>query len=352
MNYRTIPEYEKLIPPLSKEEYAQLKSSIRENGLYLPIIVNEKGIVLDGHHRYRICEELEIKPFTKTKTFKNETEEIIFVGEVNLQRRHLTPLQRIQLVSKLEPHYKKLAKENSMRGTTVKDLTLVGRVSKLLGEKANVSYLQYEKGKEILDSKNQEVIDNTLSNSLSITSAYNLVKAETRPKPKTPIPTGQYDVILADPSWEFEMTNPRGGAQRHYSTMSEDNISKLKIPNAENCILFMWVPNTMIFHAGKVLEAWGFEYKTHFVWTKDKIGLGSWLRNQHELLFIAIKGKVETPSPSVRYSSIINSPREQHSKKPEVVYEMIEKMYPNGKYLELFARQKRKNWTSWGDELN
>ena len=343
--------YAKLVPPLSKEEYTQLKISIKDNGLYIPITINDSDVILDGHHRYKACNELGIKTETLVKKFENSYDEAIYVGECNLQRRQLTPLQRIVIVRNLKPYYKSRAKENLSKAGKGLHISAKVDTREELAKKANVSHFTWDRGETILDTKNEDIIDPVLSGSKAITTAYNLVKAETRPIPKTPLPTGQYDVILADPSWEFIMTNPRGGAQRHYSTMTDDKISKMKIPSASNCIIFLWVPNTMIFHAGKVLEAWGFEYKTHFVWTKDKIGLGSWLRNQHELLFIGIKGKVNTPAPSVRYSSIINSPREKHSKKPDVVYEMIEKMYPNGKYLELFARQKRTNWTSWGDEV-
>ena len=104
-------EYYRLVPPLPTEEYNQLKSSIRTNGLYLPIIINENGIILDGHHRFKVCNELKIQPKYKIKKFENKTDEIIFVGECNLQRRQLTPLQRIALVSKLEPFYKEKAKQ-------------------------------------------------------------------------------------------------------------------------------------------------------------------------------------------------------------------------------------------------
>ena len=101
----------------------------------------------------------------------------------------------------------------------------------------------------------------------------------------------------------------------------------------------------------KVVVGWGFEYKTCMIWAKDKVGMGYYARGQHELLLIAIKGNEDLHTPIKKFNSIIEGENKIHSKKPEIVYEMIEKMYPNRKYLELFARRKWNDlWTIWGNE--
>ena len=178
-------EYEKLVPSLPNEEYNQLKSSIRTNGLYLPIIINQKGVILDGHHRHKICLELTIQRKYKVKKFENKTDEIIFVGECNLQRRQLTPLQRIALVSKLEPFYKEKAKErmNSGKKLDPEQIFAQGRIRKILGNKANVSHTQYEKGKKILETNNVELISNINDGKKTITKAYQqIIKQEKKEK--------------------------------------------------------------------------------------------------------------------------------------------------------------------------
>jgi len=166
-----------------------------------------------------------------------------------------------------------------------------------------------------------------------------------------PIPEGIYNLIYADPPWEYDFSiDTARSIPMHYPVMKLEDICNLKIPAAEDSILFLWATPPKLREALKVIEAWGFNYKTSFVWVKDKIGMGYYCRNQHELLLVATRGNVSPPAESDRYSSVIYSTRTRHSEKPDIVYEMIEKMYPDYKYLELFARSKRRNWTGWGLE--
>ena len=94
------PEYASMAPPLSIQDYESLKRSIKENGQYFSIIVNNRNVVLDGHHRLRICRELGIEPINRVKNFASPDHEKLFVYECNL-RRHLTPFQKIALRAKL-----------------------------------------------------------------------------------------------------------------------------------------------------------------------------------------------------------------------------------------------------------
>jgi len=168
--------YEKLVPVLSAEKYKSLKESIQTHGLWMPIIINQKNIVLDGHHRYKICSELGISVKTVIRNFSNDTDEAIFVGECNLTRRHLTTLQKINLVKHLEPYYEIKIKENmSKGGKGVNDFTPLERKNKILGEKANVSHVTYEKGIRILESATQEDIDEINAGTKSINSVYDKI---------------------------------------------------------------------------------------------------------------------------------------------------------------------------------
>lgn len=132
-------------------------------------------------------------------------------------------------------------------------------------------------------------------------------------------------------------------------TLSE--IKSLEIPATDNATLFLWATSPKLMEAMEVIDAWGFDYKTCMVWVKDRIGMGYYARQRHELLLIATRGRPAAPLPSNRPDSVILSPRERHSAKPEQVYTMIEKMYPNLNKCELFARNLRPGWESWGNEV-
>jgi N6-adenosine-specific RNA methylase IME4 len=115
-------------------------------------------------------------------------------------------------------------------------------------------------------------------------------------------------------------------------------------------VLFLWTTSPHLHEAFEVLGAWGFEYVSNVAWLKDKIGLGYWVRNQHELLLIARRGDMPTPPPANRPSSVINAPRREHSRKPDEAYALIERMYPTLPKIELFARSAREGWAAWGNE--
>jgi N6-adenosine-specific RNA methylase IME4 len=133
--------------------------------------------------------------------------------------------------------------------------------------------------------------------------------------------------------------------------MELDAIKALEIPAADDAVLFLWGVNSMTPEAIEVMQAWGFEYVTNFAWVKDKIGLGQYNRTQHELLHLGRRGTFPPPATNRRSSSIIDAARGRHSQKPEAVYELIERMYPNARKLELFGRGKpRPGWTIWGNQ--
>jgi N6-adenosine-specific RNA methylase IME4 len=184
-----------------------------------------------------------------------------------------------------------------------------------------------------------------------------------------PFPNYKYNVIYADPPWQYDnsITN-WGPANIHYKTLSTDEICSLKDINgkpiqelfADNAVLFLWVTNPMLEDGFKVAKAWGFEYKTNLVWIKTNLkkpGSGFYVRGRHELLFICTRGSfVPDQTGKEPIGSVIEADVQEHSKKPDIVYEIIEKLYPktegsNIRYLELFARNRRENWNAWGNEL-
>ena len=165
-----------------------------------------------------------------------------------------------------------------------------------------------------------------------------------------------YGVILADPPWHFQPYSDDTGmdraAENHYPTMGIRQIEELgpKIPAADECVLFLWATVPMLIEAIDVMHAWDFDYKSHFIWVKNRIGTGYWTRNKHELLLIGTRGDVPAPSPGQQYDSVFEAAVEEHSTKPAAAAEMIEDMYPHLPKLEMFARQRRLGWDLWGAE--
>jgi len=183
------------------------------------------------------------------------------------------------------------------------------------------------------------------------TKIYKLIKRAEPPAEPLPLPLGIYNVIYADPPWKYDFSETTTREiENQYSTMSLDEIKAIPIPADENSVLFLWATAPKLLEAIEVMQAWGYQYKSNAVWDKKIIGLGYWFRGQHELLLVGTKGHFSPPAQELRISSVIESKRTKHSKKPDLIYETLEKMFPAGKFLEMFARDSRDKWTSWGNE--
>jgi len=164
------------------------------------------------------------------------------------------------------------------------------------------------------------------------------------------LPDGEFNVIYADPPWTYNVKTSYS-PEKHYSVLTTEEICKLDIPLAKDAVLFLWTTNPLLEDALEVMKSWGFKYKTNIAWMKNRSGTGHYVLGQHEILLIGVKGKIGTPLPENRPSSIVNASKTKHSAKPDIIYEIIERMYPEAKYLELFARKNHDGWSSWGDEL-
>lgn len=171
--------------------------------------------------------------------------------------------------------------------------------------------------------------------------------------PEVPLPPGVYAVVCADPPWKYDFSRSESREiENQYSTMELEDICAKPVPGicAENCVLFLWATSPKLPEAMAVISAWGFTYKTCMVWAKDKIGMGYYARQKHELLLIATRGTPNVPEPQDRPESVICAPRVGHSVKPDRFYKIIERMYPTSKRVELFARKQREGWDNWGAE--
>lgn len=164
-------------------------------------------------------------------------------------------------------------------------------------------------------------------------------------------------VLLADPPWQYDFaeTDSRQIENQYPTATAEEIATHMQLRWApklsDDCVLFMWATAPKLKEAFIVLEGWGFEYKTHAVWDKEKIGMGYWFRGQHELLLVATRGKKSPPEADVRVSSVFREKRDsKHSRKPVCVYEAIESMFPNDVKFEMYSRKPRDGWLSGGND--
>lgn len=162
----------------------------------------------------------------------------------------------------------------------------------------------------------------------------------------------KYQVIYADPPWRYSFSKSKSRKiENQYPTMTVEDICKMEVPIDDNAVLYLWATSPKLLEALKVMDAWGFTYRSQAIWDKEKIGMGFWFRGQHEILLVGVKGKFSPPESSLRISSVIKEKRGKHSKKPDKIRECISRWYPDKNKLELFARTKTKNWDVFGNEI-
>ncbi|MCR9295424.1 MAG: MT-A70 family methyltransferase [bacterium] len=162
----------------------------------------------------------------------------------------------------------------------------------------------------------------------------------------------RFRTIYADPPWQYSNTAARGAAENHYKTLSVEQLCEL--PVAKLCEpeshLHLWTTNGFLREAFTVMEAWGFEYKSCFLWVKPKLGMGNYWRVSHEFMLLGTKGRLQFRDKSQR--SWRELPRREHSKKPGLIRNLIEQVSP-GPYLELFGREEipASEWTVFGNQV-
>ena len=174
-----------------------------------------------------------------------------------------------------------------------------------------------------------------------------------------------FKTILADPPWQFQNRTgkmaPEHRRLSRYATMSLQDIFALPVASIadETAHLYLWVPNALMPEGLRVMEAWGFRYKTNIIWHKvrkdggsDGRGVGFYFRNVTEMVLFGVRGKqARTLAPGRSQVNLISSRKREHSRKPDEIFDVIESCSP-GPYIELFARGTRPQWSVWGNQAS
>ena len=206
---------------------------------------------------------------------------------------------------------------------------------KVVTPNAVVSLVRNKKRKEKIEKQKEEIINNALES-----------------------PTGDFDVIVMDPPWDYsekggfsykqhDFEGNRGGVD--YSTMSINDIKNIKLPAKNDSVLFLWTTHAFLKDSFSLLDEWEYNYKATIVWDKVNMGMGRVIRLQCEFCLLATIGNPIISGESER--DIITEKRREHSRKPEAFYDMVERMCV-GRKLDYFSREDRKEWSAYGAETN
>lgn len=422
--------YADLVPALSEDQYNDLRADIAKRGVIVPIIVNDRGEVIDGQHRLRIAVELGLPqntiPFEVHAGLSSE-EERALAKDLNLHRRHLGREERREWVIRLTTQHglsvRQIAEHTNLPKSTVdRDLTECSGVpfgtpehvtgsdcktypsTKPTAETLNARQERVKEAKaegqsirEIAKAEGVSVgtvaADLTRPPVVSVLGATRAAEAgsllnrsekpvegrvdfnafrkdvireerraerhekiERTSQGNAELPTGRtYPIILADPPWRYEFSSDDADQiENHYPTMELEDLRALPVRDlgAETSLLVLWTTSPKLGEALSVLDAWGYTYRTMGVWDKEHIGMGYWLRQQHEPFLFATRGDFPPPAGPLRIPSVHREKKGKHSAKPSFLHEYLERSYPGMGKIELFCRSPREGWDAWGNQSN
>jgi N6-adenosine-specific RNA methylase IME4 len=379
-------EFQALIPPLTVEEYKGLEENLLTNGCLDSLKLWDE-ILIDGHNRHDICTKNGIEYKTEPLEFADRDAALVWIIRNQLDRRNIPLYERGRLELLQASTLEKQAKENLSKAgkethsnqykkeqpfqNSEKAVTPV-HVIKRISQSSGISTDTLSRIKKLEAVAPEPVKAKLRTGEMSINQAYKAVKRETQKAKRKQIaaaleePTKKivtletlpckYRVVYADPPWQYgnDQTQAMPGSTRpddHYSSMTTPDICNMPVKKIkiDNSVLFMWATTAHLQEAFSVVNAWGFDYKTHIVWDKDSHNYGPYTSVQHEILLICTHGSC-TPEKSGSVPSVIRIKKTEHSKKPKEFRQIIEKMYPFGAKIELFARNTIDGWDTWGNE--
>jgi len=384
-------ELKSYIRPLKEEEFEKLKESILSEGIRDPLVVWQ-GILLDGHHRYKIAQEhnLEYKTVEIELQDKEAMKEWIIKNQ--LGRRNLTEQEASYYRGKLYEHVKQhpcihpksggnffprlktseiIGKEYGVTGRTVKNDALfsrsVDKVAEEVGEeakrailsgKANIPKKDVEKLIEI-KQKAPDYIEPLLKGEIALSKAIQETKRKQVIEKLNNIETkevkeleGVYDVIVIDPPWPIEKIERNiapNQVKLDYPTMTVDEIKELKIPCADDSHIWLWTTQKYLPVAFEILESWNLKYICAFVWHKPG-GFQPFGLPQYNCEFVLYARRGNPQFIDLKdFKLCFEAPRTAHSEKPDIFYDLIRRVTA-GRRLDMFNRRKIEGFETWGKE--
>ncbi len=348
-----------LFDALRPEEYQALEADIKKRGVLVPVEVDEKGNILDGHNRVEIANRHGLKYKTITRCFKTEEEKREHIIKLNLCRRHLDPWQWGQAFKKLLEV--KGVKTGQGARNDKATCESVSQVAAELGVERRTAYNRMRQADQYdeLEPGEREKVDRHESTPAKALKERkhkerNELAEEIRNQPP-PVkkPGVKYEVIVVDPPWHYDKRkdDTTHRARTQYPSMTTEDICEWgkDLPVEKDCILWLWTTNAFMKDAFTVLGAWGFAEKTILTWVKNKMGVGDWLRGKTEHCILAIRGK-----PLLRLTNqttALEADVRAHSQKPDEFFDMVDALCPSRNRAEYFQREPREGWHGFGEEV-
>jgi N6-adenosine-specific RNA methylase IME4 len=381
------------------EKVKELAGSIREVGLLNPITITANNVLIAGAHRIEAVKllgrkeiEANIVDISGLKAELAEIDENIVRNELHFIIRGEQFERRKMIYEELHPETKREATLKQYRSAesakrqiqsfAADTATKTGVSSRVIHEEIQIAKNLTPEVKEVVrksdlvktealklarmePEKQKAVVDKLAAGEAkSVVDAQRLLKKEAAikqyeaPKQKGIVDIyavkNKYRVIYADPPWAYG--DPRSGqgttgATDHYPTMPLKEICALPVKDIteDSAVLFLWVTSPLLEESFEVIKAWGFKYKSSFVWDKIGHNMGHYNSVRHEFLLICTKGSC-TPDNVKLFDSVQSIEKTEHSRKPEEFRKIINTLYQAGNRIELFSRKQAEKWDSWGYE--
>ena len=339
---------------MSEAEFSGLKADIAAHGVREPVWT-WRGLLIDGRHRERACNELAI-PCPAREWEGQEGGIVAFVISLNLKRRHLNESQRAVVAARIAP---------MEQGRPEKTRESAGLSQAQAAAMLNVSERSIQDVKR-LGREAPELLPAVERGEVSLNAAIGEIKKRDRvveikrqskelAKATPEAPQGLFHVIAVDPPWPYRADadepddyDPSGRrAANPYPEMQLSEIAALRIPAADDCVLWLWTTHKFMRHAFPLLDRWGFTERAIVTWAKDRMGLGRWLRSQSEFCIMATRGH---PLISLtNQTTVLHGPMREHSRKPDEFYAMVDSLCA-GRKLDFFSREAREGWEQFGND--
>ena len=390
-----------IFPMMDEKRLAELALDIQQNGQREAIRLLA-GEVLDGRNRLAACKRANVQPhFADVDADVNPW---VYVWSLNGQRRDLTPEIRFHAWKlsaegsyEFQAERKRIQEEANRARADKAKAGEVGRASTSKQDKIEFSGptdsgtskpTEVKSGKpasekkrnvasekkaeasgtdrgtvermEWLEKHRPDLLARVIANEFGSNKAVSIAKKEAHQadiqKQREDIeagalhlPAGVFEVVVMDPPWNYGREyDPEGSRVANpYPEMTQAQLLEMQPPFAEDCAVFLWTTHQFLWDAKELLDRWGFTYKANLVWDKERMGMGAWLRMQCEFCLIGVKGNPTWKNTTWR--DVIREARREHSRKPEVFYQMVEEITV-GRRLEYFSRGGRPGWEAFGND--
>jgi N6-adenosine-specific RNA methylase IME4 len=251
--------------------------------------------------------------------------------------------------------YDDIAEETGYDKGTLKNIVSVTKAIESSRRNDDLSFSHHTEVASLTPEKQTEFLNKAVEEKMSVRELREEIRKDGIVfNSDVKLPEGKYQVIYADPPWKYGNSMPEYFTEQanHYPLMTIDEICNMPIRDIsdKNAVLFLWVTSPILEESFEVIKAWGFKYKTSFIWDKIKHNMGHYSSVRHEILLLCIIGSYPIQISKL-YDSVLSLERTEHSKKPDYYYEMIEDLYPDSNKIELFSRNKREGWRVYGNQL-